>query len=272
MNSNRINIYLLLILIPYIVSDTEICSFYNNCSCSLCGEEGNYTNCDFINLFCDEGENYWSRECLTYKENYINYFANETNAKIFCGNQTPSINYSNTENIIVKTGNNYPIGSKAHCFYKFDFEPYYSNLKPRLIFELINGKNKLDFNMIIVYIEKSYMYTYAYIDLYTDKDLRNGSNIINISQYDSVEFYFDFKENKFSKIDETLRITLKLDKKPKKKDSSSIGAILGEALGTIGGIILLIIGIVICYKCGFSIDKCCKTKTYIVQDTYCLIY
>ena len=121
--------------------------------------------------------------------------------------------------------------------------------------------------MITVYIKKENWYTYAYVDLYTDEDIRNGTAAINISEYESMEFYIDFKENQYSKIEETLQIKVTLDKIiTKKKDSGDDGTILGSILGTIGGIIIIIVFVAIICKSGVNCDDCCPKKVYVVEE------
>ena len=163
----------------------------------------------------------------------MNFFKNETNHESFCGNQTPTINYDKTETIMIKIGNNYTKGTKAHCFYRFELEQYYRKLNPKLIIEIIKGKNKLQFDLITVIIKKEYYYTYTYLDLYTDEDIRNSSETINLTDYESVELYLDFKEYLYSQIDESLQIKIKLDKNSQNKDSSDLATILGSTLSTI---------------------------------------
>ena len=269
----RNNVVLLVIIVPYIILETEICSYYNNCSCTYCGEDYNYTNCNYINLFCDEGENYFQYSFETYKNRYMNYF-NGNDDQSFCGKQKNNIEYNISENILVKTGNNYTKGSRVHCYYKFELETFYYNLNPQLKFEIIDGKNKLHFNLITVYILKENWYTYAYVDLYTDEDIRNGTAAINISEYDSMEFYIDFKENQYSKIEETLQIKVTLDKIiPRKKDSDDKGTILGSIFGTIGGIIILLIAGVIIYNSGVKCDDCCREEVVVIEKrTICKIF
>ena len=46
----QINLILFLMLSSFIVLDAEICSFETSCACSYRGEDGNFTNCNYINL------------------------------------------------------------------------------------------------------------------------------------------------------------------------------------------------------------------------------
>ena len=64
----QIYLFLFLILTSFIVLDAEICSFETSCACSYCGEDGNFTKCNYINLFCEEGENYFTNQFKEYKE------------------------------------------------------------------------------------------------------------------------------------------------------------------------------------------------------------
>ena len=91
----------------------------------------------------------------------------------------------------------------------------------------------MQFDLITVIIKKEYYYTYTYLDLYTDEDIRNSSETINLTDYESVELYLDFKEYLYSQIDESLQIKIKLDKNSQNKDSSDLATILGSTLSTI---------------------------------------
>ena len=66
-----------------------------------------------------------------------------------------------------------------------------------------------------------------------DEDIRNSSETINLTDYESVELYLDFKEHLYSQIDESLQIKIKLDKNSQNKDSSDLATILGSTLSTI---------------------------------------
>ena len=128
--------------------------------------------------------------------------------------------------------------------------------------------------MIIVYIQNEYYYTYAYIDLYTDEDIRNGTAAINISEYDEMEFYIDFKENQYSEIGEALQIKVTLDKiTPNKKGSDDKWTTLGSIFGTIGGILILLIAGIIISNSGANCDNCCRTEVVVIEKkTICKIF
>ena len=276
----QINLFLFLMLSSFIVLDAEICSFETSCACSYCGEDGNFTNCNYINLFCEEGENYFQRDFSEYKEKYMNYFANQTNSISFCGNQTPIINYSSTESVLIQTGKNYNKGSRIHCYYKFDLEGYYnSNYDQKLVIELIGGKNKLKFNLMATFLDKQNYLLWAYSDLVTDEDVRNNSEIINLKTNDSVEIYIDFLENQYSQIDESLKIKVRLDKKvtPPQSKTDDTGNPLKEALSIIGALLILVIIIFLYHACGgrcsdVKCDNCC-TRYYVVKESpICMVF
>ena len=139
----------------------------------------------------------------------MNYFDNQTNSMIaFCGNQTPTINYSRTESVLIQTGKNYGKGKRMHCYYKFDLEGYYNSYyDQKLVIELAGGKNKLKFNLVATFLDRQGWYLWAYSDMVTDDDVRNNTEIINLKTNDSVEIYIDF----FEKIFENWR-QIKMDK------------------------------------------------------------
>ena len=264
----QIYLFLFLILTSFIVLDAEICSFETSCACSYCGEDGNFTKCNYINLFCEEGENYFSSQFREYKEKYMNYFDNQTNSMIaFCGNQTPTINYSRTESVLIQTGKNYGKGKRMHCYYKFDLEGYYNSYyDQKLVIELAGGKNKLKFNLVATFLDRQGWYLWAYSDMVTDNDVRNNTEIINLKTNDSVEIYIDFFENQYSQIDELLKIKVRLDKKPTqpKGSGSEESNPLVEALSFVGALLLAAVMFILYYAAGGRCDTskcpCCEEK------------
>ena len=267
----QINLFDFLILTSFIVLDAEICSFETSCACSYCGEDGNFTKCNYINLFCEEGENYFTNQFKEYKEKYMNYFDNQTNSMIaFCGNKTPMINYSHAESVLIQTGKYYNKGSRLHCYYKFDLEGYYNSYyDQKLVIELAGGKNKLKFNLIATFLDKQYFNLWAYSDMMTDDDVRNNTEIINLKTNDSVEIYIDFFENQYSQIDELLKIKVRLDKKPTqpKGSGSEESNPLVEALSIVGALLLtavFILYLVAGGRCDTSKCDCCEEKVIVI--------
>ena len=133
----------------------------------------------------------------------------------------------------------------------------------------------MQFDLITVIIKKEYYYTYTYLDLYTDEDIRNSSETINLTDYESVELYLDFKEYLYSQIDESLQIKIKLDKNPQNKDSSDLATILGSTLSTILGLIILAVFIFLFNKAGSKLENCCKKEKITVEiekTTICIVF
>ena len=77
---------------------TEICNYYSDCTCAFCGEDRDYSSCDFINLFCEDGSNTFTSKYSNYKSYYLNYFKRERDAEIFCGDQKPAKRKSKRNN------------------------------------------------------------------------------------------------------------------------------------------------------------------------------
>ena len=259
-------------------TDPEICNYYSDCTCLKCGEDRDFSNCDFINLFCEEGANTFTSNFSKYKNYYLNNFKKERNAEIFCGEQKSAIKKDQQETVIIKTGKSYTKNTKLHCYYTViynDFYNSYKNYNPLMTYEIeeIGGQNKLRFNLLVIYHGTNEDIT----DLFTDNELRNNPYSINVTKYDKVEIFLDFKQNEYSHIDETFQVKVKLNLKTGKTDpvdnkdnseSSSSGAALGGAIGGgLGGILLL--GLI-----GFCIyGYCCGTKTYEVKEkSNCVIF
>lgn len=117
------------------------------------------------------------------------------------------------------------------------------------------------------FVDKQGFYTYAYIDMFIDEDIRNNSEIINLSTNDSVEIYIDFLENQYSQIDESLRIKFKQDKKPNLQNGSKTDdtdSPVKEALYTIGGCIILILIVAFAFQNGARCECDCY-EYYIVK-------
>ena len=259
---SKFNIFILVVLISCILNQNEICNYYNDCSsCTFCGEDKNYTECDFINLFCESGTNTFTSKYGTYKNNYLNYFKKEKDAEIFCGDQKSALKENQKETLIIQTGRSYAQGTRIHCHYNVIYNDYYNSYKkynPLMTYELIGGgENKLKFNLIVIYYGENDIHT----DIFTDGELRNNPYYDNVTDYDKVELLIDFKENEYSHIDETFTVKVKLELKEGEMENSdsgsSTGTVIGEIFGGIAGLIL-IGGIIYCL--------CGQEKTYEVKE------
>lgn len=116
---------------------------------------------------------------------------------------------------------------------------------------LDNGDNKLNFDLIVLYQNTTDTKT----DLFTYEDLKLGPYSINVTNYDKVELFLDFKANDYSHIDEVFTVKVKLNLKEGEKEDeedSSFNTLFGEIGGAVVGIALIV---VIAYCC------CCRKKT-----------
>ena len=237
----KYNIFIFILMFYSIIPQNDICNYESDCICKICGEDTYvYKTCDYINLFCEDGGNIFTSKYSTFKNNYINYFSKERDSEIFCGEQKPAVKEDQKETTIIKTGQSYSNGTRVHCH----FNVYYSDYKkynPIMTYELSqNGNNKLKFNLIVVYHNSDEDFT----ELFTDDEIRKRAYQDNVTTFDHVELFLDFKENDYSHIDETFSVKVKLilkegETEDKSKNSSSEDdSILGTTLGSsIGGLL-----------------------------------
>ena len=259
-----------------IITSNEVCNYHNDCTCSFCGEgSNNYASCDYINLFCEEGTNILTNKFTNYKNRYLNTFKTERDAETYCGTQKSAIKEDKKETVIIKTGNSYTQGSKIHCHYKVIYNSFWNSYKdynPLMTYEISGeGDNKIKFNLIVIYHSSTEDST----DIFTDDELRNNPYHDNVSEYDTVELFLDFKENDYSHYDEVFSVKVKLDlkgagtqgtqeTKEEEDDSWLSGGGIG---GIIGGVaaIGIIIGVIACC--------CSREKTYEVREkSSCMIF
>ena len=252
-----------------IITSNEICNYHNDCICDYCGKDSNnFASCDFINLFCEEGTNIVTNTFTNYKNKYLNTFKTERDAETFCGTQKAAEKEDKKETVIIKTGSSYTQGSKVHCHYKVVYNNYYNSYKeynPLMTYEILGeGNNKIKFNLIVIYHSSTEDST----DIFTDDELRNNPYYDNVSNYDTVELFLDFKQNDYSHIDEVFSVKVKLELKQgetQEEDDSWFSAEgIGGILGGIVGIGLIIGVIAFC---------CCREKTYEVREkSSCMIF
>ena len=234
----KFHTFIFILKIYDIIIAGQVCNYYSDCTCSYCGEGStNYANCDFINLFCEEGNNIFTSKFSNYKSRYINAFKKERDAETFCGEQKPAIKEDQKETLIIKTGSSYTKGSRIHCHYNVIYNDYYnsySGYNPLMTYEVSGGgNNKIKFNLIVIYHSSTYDKT----DIFTDDELRNTPYYDSVKDYDSVELFVDFKSNSYSHIDEVFTVKVKLKLKEggsEDKKGLSSGGIAGLASSIIG--------------------------------------
>ena len=258
----KYNIFIFILMFYSIIPQNDICNYDNDCSCKICGENThNYKTCNYINLFCENGDNVLTTRYSTFKIYYIDYFVKGIDYENFCGELKQPIKDEEIETIIIKTGQSYTKGTRVHCHYSV----YYNNYKeynPIMTYQISqNGNNKLKFNLIVVYHIPNLVYT----ELFTDDDIRKSAFEDNVADFDLVELFLDFKENDFSHIDEIFSVKVKLNLK-KGENTNSTNSENKISLGKLGG---LIIGIIAGLILIGSLFYCCckKEKTYVVKET-----
>ena len=255
------------------ITSNEICNYHNDCTCSFCGENSNnFASCDYINLFCEGGTNILTNKFTNYKNKYINTFKTARDKETFCGTPREPVKEDKKETVVIKTGSSYTQGTKIHCLYKFTYNNYFNSYKdynPLMTYEISGeGDNKIKFNLIVIYHSSTEDST----DIFTDDELRNNPYHDNVSEYDTVELFLDFKENDYSHYDEVFSVKVKLDLKgagtkeeEKEEDDSWLSG--GGIGGIIGGVaaIGIIIGVIACC--------CSREKTYEVREkSSCVIF
>ena len=187
----KYNIFIFILMFYSIIPQNDICNYDNDCSCKICGENThNYKTCNYINLFCENGDNVLTTRYSTFKIYYIDYFVKGIDYENFCGELKQPIKDEEIETIIIKTGQSYTKGTRVHCHYSV----YYNNYKeynPIMTYQISqNGNNKLKFNLIVVYHIPNLVYT----ELFTDDDIRKSAFEDNVADFDLVELFLDFKE------------------------------------------------------------------------------
>ena len=256
-------IFIFTLKISLIITSDEICNYDNDCTCSYCGEgTSNYTTCDFINLFCEDGSNIFTSKFSNYKSRYLKTFEKERDAETFCGDQKPAIKENRKETVIIKTGSSYTQGSKIHCHYNVIYNDYYKQYNPLMTYEISgSGNNTLKFNFIVIYHSSTEDKT----DIFTDEELRNNPYYDNVTEFDKVELFLDCKENDYSHLDEVFTVKVKLELKEGETEDDDSGLGAGGIGGIFGGILGVGIIIAIIYCC------CCQEKTYVVKEKSCCV-
>ena len=246
----------------------EICNYHNDCTCSYCGEDSNnYASCDYINLFCEEGTNILTNKFTNYQNRYLNTFKTERDAETYCGTQKSAIKEDKKETVIIKTGNSYTQGSKIHCHYKVIYNSFWNSYKdynPLMTYEISGeGDNKIKFNLIVIYHSSTEDIT----EIITDDELRNNPYYDNVSEYDTVELFLDFKENDYSHYNEVFNVKVKLELKQGETQEDDFW-LNGEGIGgIIRGIVVIFIIIGVAAYC------CRKEKTYeVTEKSSCMIF
>ena len=178
-------------------STNEDCDIYKFCDeCSFCGEENDYTQCSYYNIFCTQKmTNYTviNDTCLT---NYISFFRNIQNAYEFCGQVTYTFDSLEDSFLIIKkTSKDIKNANINHCNYEIDNNKYFNNYEDTanlvIKFKTTNSEiNNLKgiFNIIV---ENSYSGISKLIKL-NEINLLRESYELNLNNYNTISILLDF--------------------------------------------------------------------------------
>ena len=212
----------------------EVCLNENK----VCGEDNDFSQCSYYNLFCKAGF------AVTYKEGYeskyINYFSSLNSLKSVCGEKDIKFEKKPKKQIIEilkinkDTSQELLRNENLHCCYKYENQFYKeSNKNLSLIVEHSGNSinNKLNFMIIIMLFSNSN--SANILDL---NHLQNSNEMIDLRYYKSFTIFVDVDSNQ--NIQESISISLNY------KDNKKFSPIYILLL-ILAGLIFIIIIIVI---------------------------
>ena len=217
--------YILFQLLFLKIFCNNYCRFGESClyKCKNCGEDNNYSECNYYNLFCEtnSGITYFDE----YENKYIDYFSNNNDLNNICGNQILTIDTKkNKYNFEILKINNesttqqFLKNQKIHCYYEFENNFYKDiNKNISLIIEHQNSENinssdtnKINFNIIIMLYSQS---TSANIFDLNKNSLNNSIDLIELKYYTAFALFIDIDSNE--NIKESITISLNFENNKK---------------------------------------------------------
>ena len=189
------------------------CRFGENCLCKICGEDKNYSNCNYYNLFCDSnaGIEYFE----DFEQNYNDYFSDINGLKNICGSNVITINTKekkqNFEILRINNENSQQFlkNENIHCYYEFENKYYKENNKNiSLIIEHKSNSNEIiekKINFFIIILLNSKTNSANIFDL-NKNSLNNNIEIIELKYYSHFSLFIDVDKNE--KIEESITISL----------------------------------------------------------------
>ena len=263
MNNTKYYIIIFSLFISYIYSqnsesgstnidDNTICTIFENCEhCTFCGNTTkDYTYCSYGNIFChhirDKNQEYYEYN-TPLKNNYSQYFRENTVLDSFCGAKSISLNSMKNSFQILETNIHSNQALKSiHCDYEISNKYYYEHLddSAKVHLEIKNAcpdKNKqIKFNLYMIY-EMGKTLKFANL---TDNDIRYNDMNRSLNQISEMEILIDFTNdiNNDISIEEVLLISILTDNPSKKTRLIYIIVIIICAI-----LFLLIIVLIILY-------------------------
>ena len=182
----------------------EVCLNENK----VCGEDNDFSQCSYYNLFCKAGF------AVTYKEGYeskyINYFSSLNSLKSVCGEKDIKFEKKPKKQIIEilkinkDTSQELLRNENLHCCYKYENQFYKESNKNLSLIVEHNGNsinNKLNFMIIIMLFSNSN--SANILDL---NHLQNSNEMIDLRYYKSFTIFVDVDSNQ--NIQESISISL----------------------------------------------------------------
>ena len=228
------------------------CRFGESClnNCKNCGEDYNYSDCNYYNLFCEtnSGIKYFEE----YENKYIEYFSNNNDLNNICGNKILTVNTKkNKYNFeILKINSEYTTqqflnNQKIHCYYEFE-NNYYKDTNKNISLiirhqnnENINSNdtNKINFYIVIMLYSQS---NSAIIYDLNKNSLNNSIDLIELKYYTGFSLYIDIDTN--GSIKESITISLNFENNKKLSPIYILLIVLGALILLI--LIILVISII----------------------------
>ena len=210
-------IYLIFLFSKIKILSSKYCRFGESClnNCNNCGEDNDYSKCNYYNLFCDtnSGIKYFEN----YENHYIQYFSNNNDINYICGNSNIIIKTKEkTKNFELISTNNeetqqFLKKENLHCFYEFE-NSYFkdNNINLSLIInhktnDSVNNNENDAINFMIIIMLYSSKNSANIFDL-NKNSLKDNTEIIELKYYSGFTIFIDIDSNE--NIKESITITL----------------------------------------------------------------
>ena len=193
------------------------CTFGESClnTCNICGEDNDYSNCNYYNLFCEE--NSGAKYYMEYETKYIEYFASNNALNNICGSSIITIDTKDKTKEILKidkdNAQSFLINKKLHCHYEFENNYYKDSDKNlSLIIEYQNDdNNNIQSNFMIIIMFYSQSSSAIIFDL--NKESLKNQELIELRYYSSFTLFIDVDTNNNIKDSITISLLYENNKK-----------------------------------------------------------
>ncbi len=194
-----------------VIFSNNYCSFGESClnKCVNCGEDNDYSNCNYYNLFCEtnSGVKYFDN----YETEYIQYFSNKNELKNICGTSNIYIETKEKKktieilNLNNENSKQFLKKESLHCFYEFENKYYKDNNKNLSLIIEHQGNNNKNINFFIIIMLYSQTSSINIFDL-NKNTLNNNMELIELKYYSGFTIFIDVDSNE--NIEESIIIYL----------------------------------------------------------------